>query len=171
MILAREAGFHELESEDIEEVLASHTEEFTKEDLQLSTEHNPLEDDDNDEKPQQTLTSKRLAKAFNMIQQGMQILINDDPNRKQYGGPECSAWGQTGGRKDVRGGGMSEADPAALGDLRVVGMNAFCSVAAGGFVRAEPIVERSEPSYKIKLPLESPCLHGCVAADIMDHKV
>ncbi|KAG7157451.1 Tigger transposable element-derived protein 7-like 59, partial [Homarus americanus] len=38
--LARQAGFDELESEDIEDVLASHTEELTNEDLQQLTEHN-----------------------------------------------------------------------------------------------------------------------------------
>ncbi|KAG7172014.1 Tigger transposable element-derived protein 1-like 140, partial [Homarus americanus] len=40
--LARQAGFVELESEDIEELLASHTEKLTNEDLQLLTEHCPL---------------------------------------------------------------------------------------------------------------------------------
>ncbi|KAG7177185.1 putative Tigger transposable element-derived protein 1-like 218 [Homarus americanus] len=75
------AGFHELESEDIEQVLASHTEELTNEDLQLLTEQSAAEDDDKEEEPQRTLTTKRIAEAFNMIQQGMQIFIDDDPNR------------------------------------------------------------------------------------------
>ncbi|KAG7162220.1 putative Tigger transposable element-derived protein 1-like 227 [Homarus americanus] len=51
--LARQTGFDELESEDIEEVLASHTEELTKEDLQQLTKHCPIEDKD-DEEPQRT---------------------------------------------------------------------------------------------------------------------
>ncbi|KAG7155713.1 Salivary glue protein Sgs-4-like 4 [Homarus americanus] len=38
LILARQAGFHELDSEDIEQVLASHTEELTNEELQRLTE-------------------------------------------------------------------------------------------------------------------------------------
>ncbi|KAG7159360.1 putative Tigger transposable element-derived protein 1-like 262, partial [Homarus americanus] len=80
--LAREAGFDKLESEDIEDVLASHTEEFTNEDLQQLTEHSPVEDNYDEEEPQRTLTSKRLAEVFNLFQQAMQILIDDDPNRE-----------------------------------------------------------------------------------------
>ncbi|XP_042240706.1 tigger transposable element-derived protein 1-like [Homarus americanus] len=80
--LATQAGFQELESEDIEDDLASHTEELINEDLQLLTEHSAAEDDD-EEEPQRTLTTKRLAKAFDMIQQGMQIFINDDSNRER----------------------------------------------------------------------------------------
>ncbi|KAG7163664.1 putative Tigger transposable element-derived protein 1-like 222 [Homarus americanus] len=71
-------GFDELESEDIEDILASHTEELTNEDLQLLTEHSTLADDDNEVEPQRTLTSKRMAESFNMFQQAMQILIDDD---------------------------------------------------------------------------------------------
>ncbi|KAG7173655.1 putative Tigger transposable element-derived protein 1-like 231 [Homarus americanus] len=50
--LARQVGFHELESEDIEQVLASHTEELTNEDLQLLTEQSAFEDSDDKEEPQ-----------------------------------------------------------------------------------------------------------------------
>ncbi|KAG7172211.1 putative Tigger transposable element-derived protein 1-like 275 [Homarus americanus] len=68
LVASREAGFDELESEDIEDVLASHTEELTSEDLQQLTEHSPVEDiDDEEEEPQRTVTTKRLAEAFNMI--------------------------------------------------------------------------------------------------------
>ncbi|KAG7169773.1 putative Tigger transposable element-derived protein 1-like 238, partial [Homarus americanus] len=76
------AGFDELESEDIEDVLASHTEELTNEDLQKLTGHSPVEDgDDDEEQPQRTLISKRLAESLNMFQQAMQITLGDDPNR------------------------------------------------------------------------------------------
>ncbi|KAG7174419.1 putative Tigger transposable element-derived protein 1-like 270 [Homarus americanus] len=76
--------FDELESEDIEDGQASHTEELTNEDLQLLTEHSPVEDDDDKEEPQQqTLTTKRMAEVFNMIQHGMQILIDNVPKRKR----------------------------------------------------------------------------------------
>ncbi|KAG7160465.1 putative Tigger transposable element-derived protein 1-like 221 [Homarus americanus] len=44
--LAKQAGFDELESEDIEDVLASHIEELTNEDLQQLTEHSPVEDEE-----------------------------------------------------------------------------------------------------------------------------
>ncbi|KAG7176663.1 Fibrinogen silencer-binding protein-like 1 [Homarus americanus] len=47
--LARQAGFQELEFEDIEDVLASHTEELTNGDLQQLTEHSPVEDEDEEE--------------------------------------------------------------------------------------------------------------------------
>ncbi|KAG7160148.1 putative Tigger transposable element-derived protein 1-like 228 [Homarus americanus] len=76
------AGFDELESEDIEDVLASHAEEFTNEDLQQLTEHSPVEDD-NDKEPQRTLTSKRMAESLNMFQQALRILLDDDPNRER----------------------------------------------------------------------------------------
>ncbi|KAG7177496.1 putative Tigger transposable element-derived protein 1-like 261, partial [Homarus americanus] len=70
------AAFDELESEDIEDVLASHTEELTNEDLQKLTGHSPVEDgDDDEEHPQRTLISKRLAESLNMFQQAMQITL------------------------------------------------------------------------------------------------
>ncbi|KAG7172035.1 hypothetical protein Hamer_G001011 [Homarus americanus] len=70
--LARQAGFDELESEDIEDDLLSHTEEHTSEDLQQLTEHSPIEDDDDDEEEtQRMLTSKRMAESFNVFQQAM----------------------------------------------------------------------------------------------------
>ncbi|KAG7175350.1 putative Tigger transposable element-derived protein 1-like 220 [Homarus americanus] len=77
------AGFHELESEDIEQVLASHTEKLTNEDLQLLTEHSASENDDDEETAQRTRTTKRMAEAFNMIQQSMQVLTDDDPNKER----------------------------------------------------------------------------------------
>ncbi|KAG7171578.1 hypothetical protein Hamer_G014713 [Homarus americanus] len=49
----------------------------------MLTEHSPVEDDDDKEEPQQTLSSKRMAESFNMFQQAMQILIDDDPKREQ----------------------------------------------------------------------------------------
>ncbi|KAG7167082.1 putative Tigger transposable element-derived protein 1-like 272 [Homarus americanus] len=87
--LARQAGFHELESEDIEQVQASHTEEFANENLQLLTECSATEDNDEEEELQRTLTTKRMAEAFNMIQQGIQIFIDDDPNREHSSKVEC----------------------------------------------------------------------------------
>ncbi|KAG7166988.1 putative Tigger transposable element-derived protein 1-like 225 [Homarus americanus] len=83
MNLARQAGCDELESEDIEDVLASHTEELTNEDLQQLTEHSPVEDEDDEEEPQRPLTSKKMAESFNMFQQAMQILVDDNPNRER----------------------------------------------------------------------------------------
>ncbi|KAG7155164.1 putative Tigger transposable element-derived protein 1-like 235 [Homarus americanus] len=78
--LARQAGFDELESEDIEDVLASHTEELTNEDLQLLTALSPVEDEDNE--PQQMLTTKRMAESLNMIQQAIQMLLDDPPKQR-----------------------------------------------------------------------------------------
>ncbi|KAG7161946.1 putative Tigger transposable element-derived protein 1-like 276 [Homarus americanus] len=59
--LARQAGFDELVSEDIADVLASHTEELTNEDLQQLTVHSPVEDDDDEEEPQRALTEEEAA--------------------------------------------------------------------------------------------------------------
>ncbi|XP_042222731.1 uncharacterized protein LOC121867042 [Homarus americanus] len=53
------------------------------EDLQQLAEHSPVEDDE--EITQRMQTTKRMAEAFNIIQQGMQIFVDDDPNR------ECSS--------------------------------------------------------------------------------
>ncbi|KAG7169601.1 putative Tigger transposable element-derived protein 1-like 234, partial [Homarus americanus] len=74
-------SFDELESEDIEDVLAFHTEELTNKDLLQLTEHSPVEEDD-EEEPQRMLTSKRLAELLNMFQQALQMLRDDDPNRE-----------------------------------------------------------------------------------------
>ncbi|KAG7176689.1 sodium-coupled neutral amino acid transporter 10-like 1 [Homarus americanus] len=82
-LLYRRAGFDELESENIEDVLASHTEELPNEDLQQLTEHSPVEEDDDEEEPQWTLTSKRMAESLNMFQQGIQIILDDDPTRER----------------------------------------------------------------------------------------
>ncbi|KAG7176936.1 hypothetical protein Hamer_G000144 [Homarus americanus] len=57
--------------EDIEDVLASHTEELTNEDLQQLTENSPVVDEDNGEEPQRTQAPERKAEAFNMMQQGL----------------------------------------------------------------------------------------------------
>ncbi|XP_042230534.1 tigger transposable element-derived protein 1-like [Homarus americanus] len=66
-----------------EEVSESYlNEELTNEDLQQLTEYSPVEDDGDEEITQRTLTTKRMAEAFNMIQQGLQIFSDDDPNRE-----------------------------------------------------------------------------------------
>ncbi|XP_042210165.1 tigger transposable element-derived protein 1-like [Homarus americanus] len=62
---------------------ASHTVEVTNKDLQLLTEQSAAEDAGDEEEPQRTLTTKRMAEAFRKIQQGMQIFSDDDPNRER----------------------------------------------------------------------------------------
>ncbi|KAG7160386.1 hypothetical protein Hamer_G001613 [Homarus americanus] len=49
------AGFDELESKDIEDIPASHTEELTNEGVQLLTEHSPVKT---------TTTKKNLNKRY-----------------------------------------------------------------------------------------------------------
>ncbi|XP_064410189.1 tigger transposable element-derived protein 1-like [Latimeria chalumnae] len=87
--LAMTAGFDELEEKDIEEVLESHTEELTNEDLQqLEVQRACIEEDDEDDDPKeqpqpQMLTTKRMAEAFHHIDIAMQIFSDDDPNRER----------------------------------------------------------------------------------------
>ncbi|KAG7175587.1 hypothetical protein Hamer_G022717 [Homarus americanus] len=49
-------------------------------------EQSAAEDAGDEEEPQRTLTTKRMAEAFRKIQQGMQIFSDDDPNRELSGG-------------------------------------------------------------------------------------
>ena len=82
--LAREAGFDELVTEDIENVLASHTEELTNEDLTLLAQSpDDADEDDDDDEPKRILTTKRMAAAFRLIEEGLQVFTDDDPNRER----------------------------------------------------------------------------------------
>jgi hypothetical protein len=82
--LAFKACFRELEGENIEEMLASHAEELTNEDLKLLIE-NPEEgcDDEDDVVAPRTLTLKRKSLAFSHAEEGLDILAKDDPNRER----------------------------------------------------------------------------------------
>ncbi|KAG7174717.1 hypothetical protein Hamer_G027106 [Homarus americanus] len=86
--LHSKTGFDELESEDIEDVLASHTEELTNQELQQLTEHSPVEDDDddnNEEESQRMLTSKRFFSTRTMLNKLPDYRAKMTPNKYQYG--------------------------------------------------------------------------------------
>lgn len=79
--IAQEVGFVNLTYEDIEEVLASHMEELTNEELQELAQI-PEEDED-EGLPERTLTTKGMSTAFRLIDEALNILAEEDPNRER----------------------------------------------------------------------------------------
>ena len=76
-----------MEVEDIEELLDSHNEEITTSQL-MEIEFQTAHSSDSEEKiediaVEQTLTTKRLAQAFQLIDQALQIFNQDDPNHER----------------------------------------------------------------------------------------
>ncbi|CAM2111781.1 unnamed protein product [Caretta caretta] len=82
--LAKKAGFDEVEEADVTQLLQSHGEELTNEDLmQLEVTKAMAEEGQEVEEPtHRNLTAKRLSEAFQMIEAGLQILSDDDHNRE-----------------------------------------------------------------------------------------
>ena len=84
---AREAGFDELEQNDIDELLESHREELTNEELfemekiqeaELeAAASNPTEENP---EPERILTKSDLEKSLSFIREGLDILEANDPN-------------------------------------------------------------------------------------------
>ena len=81
--LAKSAGFTEVESEDIEEVLASHDEPLTNEELEELENESPEElrsDATTDEELQRTLSVKGLRESLNGIEGFLRYFTENDPN-------------------------------------------------------------------------------------------
>ena len=85
--LSHQVGFNEVTEGDVNNLLDSHAEELTNEDLmaidQDSADEDKGEDEDGETTPQLNLTRKMLADAMSYIDQGVQILVNNDPNRER----------------------------------------------------------------------------------------
>nr|XP_006128720.1 tigger transposable element-derived protein 1-like [Pelodiscus sinensis] len=84
--LAKKAGFDEVEEDDVTQLLQSHGEELTNEELMQLEAMRAMEEKDQEVKVEtthQNLTAKRLSEAFQMIEAGLQILNDDDPDRER----------------------------------------------------------------------------------------
>ncbi|XP_038669700.1 tigger transposable element-derived protein 1-like [Scyliorhinus canicula] len=81
--LAREVGFDELDEADVVELLKSHGEELSNEDL-MQLESHQAEEENRIEMPHpQVLSTKRLSRAFQIMEEAMEIFAEDDPNRER----------------------------------------------------------------------------------------
>ncbi|CAM2106670.1 unnamed protein product [Caretta caretta] len=83
--LANKAGFDEVEEADITQLLQSHGEELTNEDLMQLEVMRAMEEEGQEVEEEPThrnLTAKCLSEAFQMIEAGLQILSDDNPVRE-----------------------------------------------------------------------------------------
>lgn len=84
--LAHEAGMDEVGEEDIDELLASHSEELSNEDLmainQVRAEEEAQEEDEETE-PQLQLTRSILSDVFTKVDSVIHAIVNNDPNRER----------------------------------------------------------------------------------------
>nr|CAD7454663.1 unnamed protein product [Timema tahoe] len=78
--IAHEAGFQNLEMEDIEEVADAEIEELSNEELQELAQNPNPESDSEEDKPSRKFTTKSMATAFHRTQEGLQMLANEDPD-------------------------------------------------------------------------------------------
>jgi len=82
--LARKSNFEGMEETDINELLSSHNQEFSnKELLQLELQIANEEDDSDSSieiSKEQNLTSQQISKAMCLIDEGMDILLEKDPD-------------------------------------------------------------------------------------------
>ncbi|CAM2116021.1 unnamed protein product [Caretta caretta] len=83
--LAKKAGFDEVEEADVTQLLKSHEEELTNEDLMQLEVTRAMEEEGQEVEPltHRNLTAKRLSEAFQMIEAGLQILSDDNPDRER----------------------------------------------------------------------------------------
>ncbi|KAM9061128.1 tigger transposable element-derived protein 1-like [Sarcophilus harrisii] len=86
LALANDIGFAELVEADVDQLLQSHDEELSNEELmQLEQERAVEEKEENEDAPPilRQLTTKELSEAFSHFEAGMQILANNDPNSER----------------------------------------------------------------------------------------
>ena len=85
--MAREAGFNEVEIDDVIELLDSHGRDLSNDDLvELNLQiirDETVKDTGADSPNLKKLTNKRMSEAFNLIGAGMDILITEDPNTER----------------------------------------------------------------------------------------
>ncbi|XP_036607845.1 CENPB DNA-binding domain-containing protein 1 [Trichosurus vulpecula] len=84
--LANDMGFEELVEADVGQLLQSHDEDLSNEELtQLEQERAAEEKEENEDAPPilRQLTTKELSEAFSHFEAGMQILANNDPNSER----------------------------------------------------------------------------------------
>lgn len=82
--LARESNFEGMEETDINELLTSHNQELSNEELLQLELQFANEEDDSDRSieisEEQNLTSKQISKAMCLIDEAMEIFLKNDPD-------------------------------------------------------------------------------------------
>lgn len=81
--LAVEAGFYDVDQNDVQELLESHSEELSKEELLQLEAMKACEDEDDDDTadiPMKTLDIKTLTDFFTSLEKAMSIIEENDPN-------------------------------------------------------------------------------------------
>ena len=73
----------DLEVDDVNELLESHGEELTNEDL-LELESQLIEEEPDEEPEERRFTSKKLSEAFHMIENAMAVFEEQDPNSARF---------------------------------------------------------------------------------------
>ncbi|XP_066547533.1 tigger transposable element-derived protein 1-like [Amia ocellicauda] len=81
--LARTAGFDEVNEENVAELLESHREELSNEDLLELDKEREQEESVEDERPQRILSVKGLAKAMKAMDTFLGYIDENDPNRER----------------------------------------------------------------------------------------
>ena len=81
--MALKVGFEEVDEDDVEDLLLSHREELSNEDLvALEEEHIRVESESSPEEvvPVKTLMTKVMAKGFKLVDEAMAIFDERDPD-------------------------------------------------------------------------------------------
>ncbi|XP_042205115.1 obscurin-like [Homarus americanus] len=83
--LANNVSFEEVMENDVVELLDSHREDLTNEDLMMLEQERAAGQEEDIESPPTPLqlTRKDMSKAFALIEEGLQILADNDPNRER----------------------------------------------------------------------------------------
>ncbi|XP_042221477.1 tigger transposable element-derived protein 1-like [Homarus americanus] len=83
--LANNVGFEGVIENDVVELLESHREDLTNEDLMMLEQEQAAGQEEDIESPPTPLqlTTKDMSKAFALIQEGLQIFADNDPNRER----------------------------------------------------------------------------------------
>ena len=81
--MAKTVGFDDVEEVDVEELLDSYQEELSNEDLLMPEKERQVEEleaESEELESLRTLTSTRMVEAFHLIDMGLAIFDEDDPN-------------------------------------------------------------------------------------------
>ena len=82
--MAQHIGFTDVDEENVREVLNSHVEDLTNEDLMIIEEERIVKEQEDEEidevQPEKKLTTKIMAQAFQMIDSAMSIFEEHDPD-------------------------------------------------------------------------------------------
>lgn len=84
--ISHKAGFNEVDENDVQELLDSHSEPLSNDDLMELEKQNTLEEMEEDKEPERTLSVKIFEEIFNHINQAIHLLQENDPNPNRSNG-------------------------------------------------------------------------------------